>query len=189
MNRWCRLYDRCVQCGKADSPHAARGTCARCYAAEYRKIYVSVPGGPHLERAKQLFRRGMNGREVARALGISKSRAYQLVGRSSGRRVKRICDKCKRAFMGTAASHACKRCLARSIKYKPCPTCGRRMQETSKHCWRCAPRANRKADPVVARELRRTGLSYRKIAKRLQCTPMAVWFAVKRPISNKETAH
>lgn len=30
-SRWCRISDACVRCGKSDSPHQARGLCAKCY--------------------------------------------------------------------------------------------------------------------------------------------------------------
>lgn len=29
--RWSRKYDECIKCHQADSPHASKGLCGRCY--------------------------------------------------------------------------------------------------------------------------------------------------------------
>jgi 5-methylcytosine-specific restriction endonuclease McrA len=42
MKRWSVLYEVCLICGKADSPHMAKGKCRRCYLAEYRSDPVNA---------------------------------------------------------------------------------------------------------------------------------------------------
>lgn len=32
--RWSRKYDECIKCHQADSPHASKGRCGRCYQRE-----------------------------------------------------------------------------------------------------------------------------------------------------------
>lgn len=35
--QWARKWNECQECGRTDSPHAAKGVCARCYARRYRR--------------------------------------------------------------------------------------------------------------------------------------------------------
>ena len=55
--KWSRKFEACVKCGQADSPHASKGRCLRCYQkqtkAENTKtiIPLSVPG-EHLNFGK-----------------------------------------------------------------------------------------------------------------------------------------
>jgi len=51
MNKWAINYDKCIECGQNNRPHAAKGLCERCYQKdEYFRKH-----GSHLERAKAII--------------------------------------------------------------------------------------------------------------------------------------
>lgn len=43
--RWSRKFDECIKCHQADSPHASKGLCARCYqrVLKGKNSKVAVP--------------------------------------------------------------------------------------------------------------------------------------------------
>ena len=183
---WSRKFVRCIRCGKTDSPHAAKGWCKRCYGATRKKNppVPRPPGGFHFKAANQLFERGLNTHEIAKAIGLTHQGVNWLVRQNPtwGKTVTRTCQRCGRQYLGERRTHLCSKCTSGERAECLCPKCGKRMTVSAKLCLRC-----HKTQLIVmgspeqlrlAKRLRRQGWSYDRIASYLHYAPMSVWRAI-----------
>ena len=183
---WSRKFARCVRCGKTESPHGGNGWCRRCYLANFKKNppVPRPPGGHHFKVANQLFERGLNTNEIAKAIGLTHQGVSWLVRQNPtwGKTVPRTCQRCGRQYLGARGTHLCSKCTSGERAECFCPKCGKRMNVSSKLCLRCHKRQlfalGSPEQCRLAKRLRRQGWSYDRIAIYLHYSPMAVWRAI-----------
>ena len=143
---------------------------------------------PHFQAANQLFERGYNTGEIAKALGITRQYAYQLVLQNptaNRKTVPRTCQRCGQQYFGGRKSHLCSWCTSnpeRAVRF--CPRCGKRKSLTGKICWRCSREQRsmlgRSNQVRLAKRLRHQGWSYARIATHLHCHQNTVARAFNR---------